>query len=43
MSDAAALLEETLKEEKATDVALTTLAKSVVNGEAESEMLRAAA
>jgi ferritin-like metal-binding protein YciE len=43
LSDAAALLEETLKEEKATDAALTTLAKSVVNVEAESEMLSAAA
>ena len=35
MPDAAALLEATLKEEKATDAALTTLAKSVVNVEAE--------
>jgi ferritin-like metal-binding protein YciE len=35
MKDAAALLEATLKEEKATDAALTTLAKSVVNVEAE--------
>ena len=36
--DAAALLETTLKEEKATDVALTGLAKSVVNVEAEAEL-----
>jgi ferritin-like metal-binding protein YciE len=36
--DAAALLEATLKEEKATDAALTTLAKSVVNVEAEAEL-----
>jgi ferritin-like metal-binding protein YciE len=35
MKDAAALLDATLKEEKATDAALTTLAKSVVNAEAE--------
>jgi ferritin-like metal-binding protein YciE len=35
MPDAVALLEATLKEEKATDSALTTLAKSVVNVEAE--------
>ena len=35
MPDAVALLEATLKEEKATDAALTTLAKSVVNVEAE--------
>jgi ferritin-like metal-binding protein YciE len=38
MTDAAALLEATLKEEKATDAALTTLAKSVVNIEAEHEL-----
>jgi ferritin-like metal-binding protein YciE len=38
MSDAAALLDATLKEEKATDSALTTLAKSVVNVEAEAEL-----
>ena len=38
MPDAAALLETTLKEEKATDVALTGLAKSVVNVEAEAEL-----
>ena len=38
MPDAAALLEATLKEEKATDKALTALAKSVVNIEAESEL-----
>ena len=43
LSDAVVLLEETLKEEKATDAALTMLAKSVVNVEAESEMLSAAA
>jgi ferritin-like metal-binding protein YciE len=35
MPDAAALLEATLKEEKATDSALTVLAKSIVNVEAE--------
>jgi ferritin-like metal-binding protein YciE len=35
MPDAVALLEATLMEEKATDAALTTLAKSVVNVEAE--------
>jgi ferritin-like metal-binding protein YciE len=35
MPDAVTLLEATLKEEKATDAALTTLAKSVVNVEAE--------
>jgi hypothetical protein len=33
--DAAALLDATLKQEKATDVALTALAKAVVNIEAE--------
>jgi ferritin-like metal-binding protein YciE len=38
MSDAASLLDETLKEEKATDLALTTLAKSVVNIEAEADL-----
>lgn len=38
MSDAAALLEATLKEEKATDIALTGLAKAVVNVEAEAEL-----
>jgi ferritin-like metal-binding protein YciE len=38
MSDAAALLEETLEEEKATDSALTTLAKSVINVEAEAKL-----
>jgi ferritin-like metal-binding protein YciE len=43
LPDAVALLEATLKEEKATDAALTTLAKSVVNVEAEGEMLSAAA
>src|ERR1700748_1506122 len=35
MPDAVALLEATLKEEKATDAALTTLAKTIVNVEAE--------
>jgi ferritin-like metal-binding protein YciE len=35
MLDAVALLEATLKEEKATDAALTTLAKTIVNVEAE--------
>ena len=38
MPDAAALLEATLKEEKAADAALTTLAKSVVNLEAEQAL-----
>jgi ferritin-like metal-binding protein YciE len=38
MPDAVALLEATLKEEKATDAALTTLAKTVVNVEAEAEL-----
>src|SRR6202035_1227294 len=38
MPDAVALLEATLKEEKATDAALTSLAKSVVNVEAEAEL-----
>ena len=37
MPDAADLLDATLKEEKATDLALTSLAKSVVNVEAEAE------
>ncbi len=36
MPEAQALLDATLKEEKATDAALTTLAKSVVNVEAEA-------
>jgi ferritin-like metal-binding protein YciE len=36
MEDAAALLEETLKEEKATDEALTDIAEDVVNMEAEA-------
>jgi ferritin-like metal-binding protein YciE len=35
--DAASLLQETLDEERATDEALTDLAKSVVNQEAEVE------
>ena len=35
MPDAVALLDATLKEEKATDAALTTIAKSVVNIDAE--------
>lgn len=38
MRDAVTLLDATLKEEKATDSALTTLAKSVVNIEAEAAM-----
>jgi ferritin-like metal-binding protein YciE len=38
MPDAVALLEATLEEEKATDAALTTLAKSVVNVEAEQDL-----
>ena len=38
MADAADLLDATLKEEKATDVALTSLAKSVVNVRAEAEL-----
>ena len=38
MPDAVALLEATLKEEKATDAALTTLAKAVVNVEAEAAL-----
>jgi ferritin-like metal-binding protein YciE len=38
MPDAADLLDATLKEEKATDLALTSLAKSVVNVKAEAEL-----
>src|ERR1700691_6140197 len=38
MPDAVTLLEATLKEEKATDAALATLAKSVVNVEAEQNL-----
>jgi ferritin-like metal-binding protein YciE len=38
MPDAAALLAATLKEEKATDSALTALATSVINVEAEAEL-----
>lgn len=38
MPDAVSLLDATLKEERATDSALTTLAKSVVNIEAEANM-----
>ena len=38
MSDAADLLDATLQEEKATDAALTSLAKSVVNIEAEADL-----
>ena len=38
MSDAVELLDATLREEKATDAALTTLARSVVNVEAEAEL-----
>jgi ferritin-like metal-binding protein YciE len=36
MDDAVALLEATLKEEKATDEALTEIAEDVVNQEAEA-------
>ena len=39
MPDAAKLLQATLDEEKATDSALTKLAKSVVNVEAEQELI----
>jgi ferritin-like metal-binding protein YciE len=35
---AATLLEATLKEEKATDAAVTTLAKSVINVAAEADL-----
>ena len=35
--DAARLLDETLKEEKDTDAALSELAESVINQEAEAE------
>jgi ferritin-like metal-binding protein YciE len=38
MPEAVSLLEATLKEEKATDAALTTLAKSVINVDAEAEL-----
>ena len=38
MPEAAALLDATLKEEKATDLALTALAKSVLNIEAEADL-----
>jgi len=38
MPDAAALLEATLKEEKATDSALSALATSVINVEAEEDL-----
>jgi ferritin-like metal-binding protein YciE len=38
LPDAAALLDATLKEEKATDLALTALAKTVVNVEAEADL-----
>ena len=38
MPEAAALLDATLKEEKATDAALTSLAKAVVNVEAEAAL-----
>lgn len=38
MPEAASLLEATLKEESATDKALTSIAKAVVNIEAESEL-----
>jgi len=42
LPDAAALLDATLKEESATDKALTSLAKSVVNVEAEADPLESA-
>ena len=42
MSDAASLLQETLDEEEATDQALTELATSVINLEAEQEQAEAA-
>jgi ferritin-like metal-binding protein YciE len=42
MSDAASLLQETLDEEEATDQALTDLATSVINLEAEEEQAEAA-
>ena len=38
MKDAARLLQETLDEERATDKALTGIAKSVVNIEAEQDL-----
>jgi ferritin-like metal-binding protein YciE len=38
LPEAASLLDATLKEEKATDLALTSLAKSVVNVEAEADL-----
>jgi ferritin-like metal-binding protein YciE len=38
MADAARLLQATLDEEKATDSALTKLAESLVNVEAEQEL-----
>jgi ferritin-like metal-binding protein YciE len=38
MPEAVSLLDATLKEEKATDVVLTALAKSVVNVEAEQDL-----
>ena len=38
MPEAVALLEATLKEEKATDAALTNLAESVVNVEAKANL-----
>ena len=38
MPDAAKLLQATLDEEQATDSALTKLAKSIVNVEAEQEL-----
>jgi ferritin-like metal-binding protein YciE len=38
MQEAVSLLEATLTEEKATDAALTTLARSVVNVDAEAEL-----
>ena len=43
LSDAAALLQQTLGEEEATDDALTELAEAVVNQEAEGDKAVAAA
>jgi ferritin-like metal-binding protein YciE len=41
LSDAARLLNETLKEEEMTDKSLTVLAKNAINLEAEEEMMAA--
>jgi ferritin-like metal-binding protein YciE len=38
LKEAVSLLEATLKEEKATDVALSALAKSLVNVQAEEDL-----